>query len=579
MDRRRHEVVAERVHRYERSQLARVAEVVGEHAAGQRRARRRLAREHVDLAAGDLLADEREREPREVRAAADAADDDVRERAGHLHLRDRLLPDHRLVQEHVVEDAAERVRRVVALRRVLHGFRDRDPEAAGRVGELLEDRTAALRVARRARHDLRAPELDHRAPERLLVVRDANHVDLALEPDQLARERKRTPPLAGASLRREARTALLLVVVRLRDGGVRLVAPWRADALVLVEDPRPRPRGLLEPVCPVERRRAPEAVDVEDLLGNRDLCVLADLLEHQRHREERREVVGPDRLAGARVQDGLRRRRHVGGDVVPAPGDLRLLEQELRLLHGSDHNENRGFRPTGVRCADRWYKRGMTGSSSRILTALGLVLAAVAVPAAGAAGRETGSVVVRLVTDPSPAGTSWSYSGLGASFRLGSAGSQRVVQGLQPGTYSVLEAAVVAGAPRTLTGIACSDPSKDTKVDLGGSAATVALAAGETVTCTFTHRALGPRPAASAVQLARRFAPLLRLASGERYRPLRLEDYLTRSVLRTGSPPSGAISQSKPTLFSLPTTPAASYLDVRDAQPNANSALYPAIEQ
>jgi len=76
----------------------------------------------------------------------------------------------------------------------------------------------------------------------------------------------------------------------------------------------------------------------------------------------------------------------------------------------------------------------MTGSSSRILTALGLVLAAVAVPAAGAAGRETGSVVVRLVTDPSPAGTSWSYSGLGASFRLGSAGSQRIVQGLQPGT-------------------------------------------------------------------------------------------------------------------------------------------------
>ena len=221
----------------------------------------------------------------------------------------------------------------------------------------------------------------------------------------------------------------------------------------------------------------------------------------------------------------------------------------------------------------------MRCSSSRILTALGLVLAAVAVPAAGAAGRETGSVVVRLVTDPSPAGTSWSYSGLGVSFRLGSAGSQRVVQGLQPGTYSVLEAAVVAGAPRTLTGIACSDPSKDTRVDLGGSAATVALAAGETVTCTFTHRALGPRPAASAVQLARRFAPLLHLASGERYRPLRLEDYLARSVLRTGSPPSGAISQSRPTLFSLPTTPAASYLDVRDAQPNANPALYPAIEQ
>ena len=117
VDRRRHEVVAERVHRDERRQLARVAEVVGEVAARQRRAGGRLAGEDVDVAPGDLLAQEREREPGEVRAAADAADDDVRERAGQLHLRERLLADHRLVQQHVVEHAAERVRRVVARRR------------------------------------------------------------------------------------------------------------------------------------------------------------------------------------------------------------------------------------------------------------------------------------------------------------------------------------------------------------------------------------------------------------------------------------------------------------------------------
>ena len=66
--------------------------------------------------------------------------------------------------------------------------------------------------------------------------------------------------------------------------------------------------------------------------GNRDLRVLADLLEDQLHREERREVVGADRLAGARVQHGLRRARHVGADVVPAPRKLRFGEQELRLL-------------------------------------------------------------------------------------------------------------------------------------------------------------------------------------------------------------------------------------------------------
>ena len=134
VDRRRDEVVPERVHRDERRQLARVAEVVGEEAARERRAGGRLAGEDVDVAARDLLAQEREREPGEVRAAADAADDDVREGAGLLHLRQGLLPDHRLVQEDVVQHRPERVRRVLALRCVLDRLRDRDPEAARRVG-------------------------------------------------------------------------------------------------------------------------------------------------------------------------------------------------------------------------------------------------------------------------------------------------------------------------------------------------------------------------------------------------------------------------------------------------------------
>ena len=205
--------------------------------------------------------------------------------------------------------------------------------------------------------------------------------------------------------------------------------------------------------------------------------------------------------------------------------------------------------------------------------------AAFLVSTAGAAGLQTGSVVVRLVTDPSPPGVSWSYAGLGASFRLGVGSTQRIVSGLQPGTYRLVEAPVDTGTARTLTAIACSDPSGDTTVDLAGSAAAIAVGADETVTCTFTHRALGPRPSADAVRLARRYAPTLRFASGERYRPLRLEDYLTRSVLRAGSPPQGTISRLQPTLFSLPVTAAASYLDVRGAQPNANAALYPSIEQ
>ena len=65
---------------------------------------------------------------------------------------------------------------------------------------------------------------------------------------------------------------------------------------------------------------------------------------------------------------------------------------------------------------------------------------------------------------------------------------------------------------------------------------------------------------------------MLRLASRERYRPQRLEDYLTRTVLRSGLPPHGTIAQTKPTLFSLPVTSSPTYLDIRGAQPNSQAS-------
>src|SRR5207302_4090845 len=100
-------------------------------------------------------------------------------------------------------------------------------------------------------------------PIGLLLVRHLDHVDLALEPDQLAGEGKCTPPLTGARLRRQSRAPFLLVVVRLRDGRVRLVASRRADAFVFVEDRRVRADRMLESASAIQRRRAPEAVDLE----------------------------------------------------------------------------------------------------------------------------------------------------------------------------------------------------------------------------------------------------------------------------------------------------------------------------
>jgi hypothetical protein len=124
VDRRRDEAVAERVHRHERRQARRVAEVVGVDALRERRAGRGLGRDEAGTgAAGAQLAPQpRERQAAEVRAAADAADDDVGLLAGQLHLGDRLLADDRLVQQDVVEHRPERVVGVRILRGDLDGL-------------------------------------------------------------------------------------------------------------------------------------------------------------------------------------------------------------------------------------------------------------------------------------------------------------------------------------------------------------------------------------------------------------------------------------------------------------------------
>ena len=133
------------------------------------------------------------------------------------------------------------------------------PSEPGEFGILLEHLLAGLGVGARAGHDLGAPGLHHDAAVRLLLVRDLDHVDLALQAEHLAGQRQRGAPLAGAGLRAEARDLLLLVVVGLRDGGVGLVAAGRAHALVLVVDARRRAERLLEPPRAEERARAATA--------------------------------------------------------------------------------------------------------------------------------------------------------------------------------------------------------------------------------------------------------------------------------------------------------------------------------
>ena len=200
---RRHEVVAERVHRHQRRQPDRVAEVVARRrrasASGRRPARRRRSASCASPRStrrrnGNVSPPKFEPPPTQPI-------DDVGLLAGHLHLRDRLLADHRLVQQHVVEHRAERV---VACRASCAATSTASEIAipSEPVGCALWERPASVRSRRRA-VDGRAPGLHHRAAVGLLVVARADHPHLALEPEQLAGERQRRAPLAGAGLGRE----------------------------------------------------------------------------------------------------------------------------------------------------------------------------------------------------------------------------------------------------------------------------------------------------------------------------------------------------------------------------------------
>jgi hypothetical protein len=64
---------------------------------------------------------------------------------------------------------------------------------------------------------------------------------------------------------------------------------------------------LLQPAGSVERSGTPHLVDVENRSGDVDIAILADFLEDQRHRKERGEIVGTNRLMGAGMEHRRRR--------------------------------------------------------------------------------------------------------------------------------------------------------------------------------------------------------------------------------------------------------------------------------
>ena len=329
------EVVSQRIHGQHGSHARHVAEVVLERAAREFGARGGF--DGHDARAGsfaEVAAQEREADACEVRTAAEAADHHVGFVARHLHLHERLLADDGLVQQHVVQYAAQAVARVVG---VLYGcldrLGDRQPEVARAVG--IVGQSAASRVGQRAgRGDhLGSPRVHQQLAVRFLLVADLDHEDFQVEAEVLAGQRDGRTPLSAARFGRQVLDALFGVVVGLRQGRVGLVRAGGRDAFVLEIDLRRRVERPFQRIGPHERRTAPDAVEVAHLVGDVDEAFGRELLPYEFFGEDAVHLFGRHGTAGAGIERRQRFLRHVGHDVVPLDGDHLIGQQDFFRFH------------------------------------------------------------------------------------------------------------------------------------------------------------------------------------------------------------------------------------------------------
>ena len=178
-------------------------------------------------------------------------------------------------------------------------------------------RPAAVSVGRR-RVDDAAERLDHDLAVRLLVVRRADLPDLAVEPELRAGERERGAPLARAGLGGQPADARLLVVVRLRHRGVRLVRAGRRR--------RPRTCSRCAPAYRAPSPAgAPDTAATAATAGTRraprrgcrcsDRSLTSCAMSSIGNSGARSS--GPTGCKRAGMQDRRRRRRQIGEQVVP----------------------------------------------------------------------------------------------------------------------------------------------------------------------------------------------------------------------------------------------------------------------
>ncbi len=263
----------------------------------------------------------------EVAPAAGTADDHVGLDAVFVQRGLGLQTDDRLVQQHLVQHAAEHI----AVSGVADGdfnrLRNRAAERAGGAGMLRKNFPADLGRVGRGGGDLRAVGAHDLAAEGLLLVAAFDHIHPAVKPEVAAGHGQGRAPLAGAGLGGDALQALFLGIIGLRHGGVELVAAAGVVAFEFVVDLRGRAQLLFQTVGAHQRGRTVHLVETADVFGNFDEGgVVVQLLRDQLLTEDAAHLFRGQGLTGPRVQQRCRLVLHVGTEVVPCFRDLVFAE-------------------------------------------------------------------------------------------------------------------------------------------------------------------------------------------------------------------------------------------------------------
>ena len=323
-----HKAAAQRVHFGQGADLAGVAEVVGKAPAGKAGAGGRLHRDKpVARLAAQLLAHKGGYQTAQVGAAAGAADDDVGAHAVLVQRRLGLQADDRLVQQDLVEHAAQHIAVAWLGFGGLHRLGNGAAQAPARAGMLGKNPAAHLGVHGGGGGDRSAVGAHDLAAEGLLLVGDLDHVDLAVQAQVCAGHGQRGAPLPGSGFGGHALQALLLGIVCLRNGRIELVAAAGVVALKFVIDFGRGLQPLLQAVGPHQRGGAVHPVKAADFLGNREIRGgVVQLLPDQLVAEDRGELLGRHGLVRAGVEQGRRLVLHVGAHIVPGQRHFGFLQ-------------------------------------------------------------------------------------------------------------------------------------------------------------------------------------------------------------------------------------------------------------